>query len=315
MTPSLLQPSEIDTALQRISPHIVRTSVLASQTLSSMFHATVFLKPELFQNTGSFKVRGVFNKVLGLSDSKRNRGLIAFSAGNHAMAVAFVGKQLGVDVTVCMPAAAVAFKVDAVRALGADLELVEGDLVAHVMSRQADLGATLIHPFDDRAIISGTATIGREILEDLNQVETIIVPVGGGGLISGIAAAAKQANPAIRLIGVEPATADVVRRSQAAGFPTPHPGPSSLADGLNAPVTGQINLDHIEAYVDEMILIDESSLRPAWQSLLDLTKLAGEPAAAAGLAALQTGQITLHDGESVCLVISGGNADFDKLSD
>ncbi len=304
----------VEAAADRIRPHVVRTPLLASPSLSRRYGADVYAKAELFQPTGSFKVRGGFNKALSLTDAEKERGLIAFSAGNHAMSVAHVAGQIGVPATVCMPAAAVRFKVDAVRDLGATLELVEGNLVEHVMRRRDELGATLVHPFDDPAIVAGHASVGLEIVEDLPDVDTVIVPVGGGGLISGVAAGVKLHNPGVRIIGVEPDSADVVSRSRAAGEPVPHPGPRSLADGLAAPVTGAVNLAHIEAYVDEMVVIRESSIHPAWRDLLSATKLAGEPAAAVGIAALDAGLITVERGEKVCLIISGGNADFELLS-
>ena len=185
----LVDEAAIDDATARIAPHVMRTPLFRSAGLSDDVGVDIFVKVELFQPTGSFKVRGVFNKALTLSDDEKERGLIAFSAGNHAMGVAHVGAGLSVPVTVCMPARAVRFKVDAVEALGANLELVDGDLVAHAMRRQEQLNATLIHPFDDPAVIAGTATIGRELLADLPDVYIVIVPVGGGGLISGVAAA------------------------------------------------------------------------------------------------------------------------------
>jgi len=311
----LLTDETIADARARITPHVRRTPLLDAPSLGGARGAQFHLKAELFQHTGSFKVRGGLNKALSLSEAELQRGLIAFSAGNHAMSVAHVGVKLGVPVTVCMPAGAVQFKIDAVRTLGATLDLVEGDLVARALSLADELGATLIHPFDDPSIIAGHASLGVEIVEDLPNVDTVIVPVGGGGLISGTSAALKLARPGIRVIGVEPDSADVIRRSRAAGRPVPHPGPRSLADGLSAPVTGQINLDHIEAFVDELVTIKESSVLPAWRELLTLTKLAGEPAAAVGIAALREGLITVEPDEKVCLVISGGNADLDLLVD
>ena len=229
------------------------------------------------------------------------------------MAVAHVGMQLGIKVTVCMPAGAVQLKVDAVRAMGASAELVDGDLVAYTERRQHELGATLVHPFDDPAIVAGHAGLGAEIMEDLPDVDTVIVPVGGGGLISGTATALKRARPDVRVIGVEPDSADVVGRSRRAGQPTPLPGPKSLSDGLTAPVTGALNLAHIDAYVDELVTIAEESIRPAWRELLTIAKLAGEPAAAVGIAAIRAGLIKIDADEKVCLVISGGNADFSLL--
>jgi threonine dehydratase len=308
----LISDEAINEAEHAIAPHVLRTPMVPSYALSNALGTRAFLKCELFQPTGSFKVRGVFNKASRLTEDERSRGLIAFSAGNHAMAVAHVGVGLGLPVTVCMPMGAVQFKVDAVQAMGATLELVEGDLVATAMARQAELGATMVHPFDDPAIVAGTATIGREIMDQLPNVDTVLVPTGGGGLISGIATAVKRANPNVRVIGIEPTTADVIAASRRAGGPTQIVA-KSLADGLTAPVTGAINLAHIDAYVDEMVLVDEAAIRPAWQELVDLTKLAAEPAAAVSLAAIRSGAVTVQANERVCMIMCGGNADFTSL--
>lgn len=308
----LISDEAINEAQHAIAPHVLRTPMVPSYALSDALGTRAFLKCELFQPTGSFKVRGVFNKASMLTEDERTRGLIAFSAGNHAMAVAHVGVGLGLPVTVCMPVGAVQFKVDAVLAMGATLELVEGDLVATAMARQAELGATMVHPFDDPAVVAGTATLGREIMDQLPDVDTVLVPTGGGGLISGVATAVKRANPNVRLIGIEPTTADVIAASRRAGGPT-QIAAKSLADGLTAPVTGEINLAHIDAYVDEMVLVDEEAIRPAWQELVDLTKLAAEPAAAVSLAAIRSGVVTVQANERVCMIMCGGNADFTSL--
>jgi len=315
MTGSLVSDESIRAARARITPHVVRTPMIESIGLSELLGAKVYCKAEMFQRTGSFKVRGAFNKALSLSESARHRGLITLSAGNHAMAVAHVGAHLGVPVTVCMPAGAVQFKVDAVRSMGATLELVDGNLVEHAMRRVEELGATLIHPFDHPAVIAGHASLGTEIIEDLPNVDTIIVPVGGGGLISGVAIGAKTLKPGVRIVGVEPDGADVVSQSRLAGQLVTQPRPKSLADGLTAPMTGQLLLDHIDALVDEVVVIAEESILPAWRELVSIGKFAGEPAAAAGIAAIRAGAVTLDPGETVCLVLSGGNADFAKLGE
>ena len=292
---------------------MLRTPLLPSVGLSRELGAQVTLKPELLQPTGSFKVRGAFNKALTLSPAERTAGTIAFSAGNHALAVAYAGVSLGLPVTVCMPAGAVGFKIDAVRALGASLELVEGDLVAHVMRRREELGATLIHPFDDPAVVAGTATIGREITADLPAVDTVVVPVGGGGLISGIAAAVKRHDPSIRVVGVEPDSADVVSRSLAAARPVPHPGPASLADGSLPPSPAPSTWPtSASTSMRSFASPSRRSSRPGERSS-DLTKLAAEPAAAVSLAAIRSGAVSVAGGERVCLVMSGGNADFSRL--
>lgn len=308
----LITDAAINSAVDAIARHVLRTPLVPSYGLSAALNSRIFMKCELFQPTGSFKVRGVFNKAAVLSDEERSRGLMAFSAGNHAMAVAHVGVGLGLPVTVCMPAAAVRFKVDAVRAMGAELVLVEGDLVAAAMEHQQKSGATMVHPFDDPAVVAGTATIGREIMDQLPDVDTVLVPVGGGGLISGVATAVKRANPEVRVIGIEPSDAGVVTASRAAGHPT-QIVPKSLADGLTAPVTGEINLAHIDEYVDEIVVVDEAAVHPSWQELVDLSKLAAEPAAAVSLAAIRTGAVTIAPDERVCMIMCGGNADFANL--
>lgn len=309
----LLDDQSIDRAAAAIAPHVVATPLVRSAGLSRSIGAEIHLKCELFQPTGSFKVRGVTTKALQLTEAERAAGLLAFSAGNHAMAVAHVGTGLGLPVTVCMPAGAVRFKVDAVRAMGATLDLVDGDLVAHSMAKLDELGATLVHPFDDPAVVAGTATIGREIVAEWPEVDTIVVPVGGGGLISGLAMGAKRAKPGVRVVGVEPDSADVVQRSREAGGPVALDHPRSLADGLAAPVTGEINLAHIDAYVDELVRVPEADIGPAWRDFVDLSKLAVEPAVAVCLAAIRSGSITIEPGERVCLIASGGNADFGLL--
>jgi len=248
-----------------------------------------------------------------MSEEERSLGLIAMSAGNHAMAVAHVARHMGVPATVCMPATAVQFKIDAVRALGATLELVEGDLVARTNELRDELGASYVHPFDHAAVVAGTATIGREIMADDPDTTVVIVPVGGGGLISGVATGVKSVAPHVRVVGVEPEEADVVAQSRAAGGPISLSGARSIADGLAAPITGQINLDHIEANVDELVHVSEDDLHGAWGVVVRQGKFAVEPAAAAGVAGVLAGKIALTAADKVCLVLSGGNADFSLL--
>ncbi len=313
-TDSGIDLATIEAACARTAGYVLRTPLIASPGLSGLLGTQIWCKPELFQPTGSYKVRGVFNMALSLSEEEKQRGLISFSAGNLAMAVAFAGKGAGADVTVCMPAAAVQFKVDAVRAMGANLELVDGNLVEHVMRRQAELGATMIHPFESRQLADGYGVIGLEIIEDLPDVDTVLIPVGGGGLIGGVAAALKLLRPQVRVVGIEPEAADVVRRSRASGGPVAHPGPKSMADGLAAPVTSQRLLDLIDQYVDEMVVVSEAAIGTAWRDLVSVGKFAGEPSSAVGIAAIQTGAVTVRPDEKVCLLISGGNANFANLA-
>ena len=305
----LVTEAAIDAAANTIRDSVLRTPLFRSPSLSDLLSADVHLKCELFQPTGSFKVRGVFNKLSTLSAQEKQAGVIAFSAGNHAMAVAYAARQAGVNVTICMPAVAVEFKVQAVRDLGAQLELVEGDLVARVMAIREERGLTLIHPFDDPAVVAGAATCGREVIEDLPNVSTVLVPIGGGGLISGVAVGIRRANPGCRIIGIEPSSADVVTRSLLAGLPTAFSGSKSIADGLTAPITGAVNLAHIRTFVDEVVTVDEEDIAAAFGIVVRQGKLAIEPAAGVTVAAVMSGAVSLQPGETTCLIMCGGNTD------
>jgi threonine dehydratase len=295
------------TAQERVGDRVKRTALTLAPALSRRLGVEVWLKRELDQPTGSFKVRGVFNAVLQLSDDALARGLAAFSAGNHAAAVAHVGASLGVPVTVCMPATAVPRKIEATRALGAEVVLAETDLVGTAMRLVDERGLTLVHPFDDPAIVAGHAGVGLEIVADLPDVDQVVVPVGGGGLISGVAAAVKQLRPAAAVIGVEPDGADVVSRSLAAGSPQVQPGPRSVADGLTAPITGATPFAHIQSFVDSVVRVPDTAILEALRVLVSEEKVMAEPAAAAGLAALLTGAVPVVPGTRVVLVISGSN--------
>jgi len=293
------------TAAARIGDQVVRTQLVAAPALSDRLGTRVWLKRELDQPTGSFKVRGVFNAALAMSEEDRQRGLLAFSAGNHAAAVAHVGAILGVPVTVCMPATAVPRKIEATRALGAEVILVESDLVGTAERLRAERGLTLLHPFDDANVVAGHAGVGLEIAADRPEVGLVVVPVGGGGLISGVSAAVKQLLPSVRVVGVEPDGADVVSRSLAAGSPQVQAGPSSIADGLTAPITGDIPFAHIKSFVDTVVRVPDEAILAALGVLVRDEGVAAEPAAAAGLAALLSGALPVED--DIVLVISGGN--------
>jgi threonine dehydratase len=299
----------IDAATETIRGNVLHTPMFRSPGLSDLLSTEIHLKCELFQPTGSFKVRGVFNKLSTLSVREKQDGVIAFSAGNHAMAVAYAARQAGIEVTICMPATAVAFKIEAVRDLGAHLELVEGDLVARAMAIREERGLTLIHPFDDPAVVAGAATCGREIIMDLPNVSTVLVPIGGGGLISGVAVGIRRANPDCRIIGIEPSSADVVTRSLLAGHPTAFFGSKSIADGLTAPITGAVNLAHIRTFVDEIVTVDEEDIAAAFGLVVRQGKLAVEPAAGVTVAAVLSGAVSLQPNEPSCLIMCGGNTD------
>ena len=301
-------------AADRVGDRVVRTPLTPAPVISERLGTPVWLKRELDQRTGSFKVRGVFNAALSMPPSALGAGLLGFSAGNHAMAVAHVGATLGAPVTVCMPAHAVPRKIEATRALGAEVVLVESDLVGTAYRLVAERGLTLLHPFDDPAVVAGHAGVGLELVADLPDVDLVLVPVGGGGLISGVATAVKRLAPAARVIGVEPETSDVVSLSLAAGRPETLAAPRSIADGLTAPITGEVPFAHIQSLVDDVVRVSDDAILSALRTLVRDEGINAEPAAAAGLAALQSGVVTVPPGAKVVLVISGSNVSPDLLA-
>lgn len=302
---------DIRKAAQELEGRIHRTPVLTSSALDERFGAELVLKAELFQKTGSFKVRGLLTKLLRLSPEERTRGVITVSAGNAAGALAWAARNAGVPATVVMAKTAVPAKVDAARGYGATVELVEGDLMAQYEQIRDERQLTGVHPFDDEDVITGHGSLGLELLADRPDLDTVLVPVGGGGLISGVATAVKLLKPEIRVIGIEPEQADVVSRSLAAGSPQKLPSARSIADGLAAPVCGTRNLPLIQQYVDEVVRVSEAALLEATRLVMSRTKLALEPAAAAPFAALLEG--SLHAGGVTAAVVSGGNLDVSKL--
>jgi threonine dehydratase len=302
---------DIRKAAQELEGRIHRTPVLTSSALDERFGAELVLKAELFQKTGSFKVRGLLTKLLRLSPEERARGVITVSAGNAAGALAWAARNAGVPATVVMAKTAVPAKVDAARGYGATVELVEGDLMAQYEQLRDERQLTGVHPFDDEDVITGHGSLGLELLADRPDLDTVLVPVGGGGLISGVATAVKLLKPEIRVIGIEPEQADVVSRSLAAGSPQKLPSARSIADGLAAPVCGNRNLPLIQQYVDEVVRVSEAALLEATRLVMSRTKLALEPAAAAPFAALLEG--SAQAAGVTAAVVSGGNLDVLKL--
>lgn len=304
---SLTTLADIRAARERIGGAVHRTPTFSATTLGDPLGLRLHLKAELFQKTGSFKVRGVVNKLRQLSKQDIARGFITLSAGNHGAALSWGAAAAGAKATVVMPAHAVASKVEAVRAYGGEPVLITGSLIDEVKRLQAERGLTLVHPFDDLAMIAGHATLGLEILEDLPETDVVIVPVGGGGLISGVAAAIKHTRPQTQVIGVEPTGADVIVRSLAAGSPQRLDAPKSVADGLCAPFAGEHTFVHVKQYVDRVVLVDDQAILQALRAIVLRAKLAAEPAAAAPLAALMSGAVQFPRGTRVVLVVSGGN--------
>ena len=317
---------EILAARDRIAGRVHRTPMLSSATAARFIaeaggprlaDARVHLKAEHLQKTGSFKPRGMVNRIAGLTADERARGAITMSAGNAGQAYAWAGREAGVPITVVMAAAANPTKVEACRGYGAEV-ILEGAHVGEafaVLERIRDeRGLTFVHPFEDPAVIAGHGSVGLEILDDLPDVDVVVVGVGGGGLISGVAAAIKEQRPTVRIYGVEPVGSDAMTRAMAAGSPVTIQ-PVTVADGLGAPFAGELTLAMCRRYVDGIVLLDDATILGGLRFALERMKQVLEPAGAAALAAVMSGRIPVADGESVCVVASGGNIDVGRLGE
>ncbi|MGV3707292.1 MAG: threonine ammonia-lyase [Gemmatimonas sp.] len=310
---SLVGLNEIRDAANAIRGVVHRTGQQHSTYLSSVSGAQVSLKLELFQKTGSFKARGVINTLRQLSDAERSRGVVSLSAGNHAQALAWGASQLGIKSTIVMPATAVASKVAATRGYGGNVVQTDGDLLATALGIKDEHGLTLVHPFDDPRVIAGQGTVGLEILEDVPNVDVVIIACGGGGLISGVAAAIKQRKPDTRIIGVEPEGANAMKRSLEAGSPQRLAKMSTVADGLAAPFAGAHTYEHVKAFVDELLVIPDSEIIAGMRVLMERCKLFVEPSAGAAIAPLLNGSIKLSANQTVVPIVCGGNVDLERL--
>ena len=301
-------------AREKIAGRLHRTPLAGSATLSRMAGREVLLKLENLQKTGSFKPRGALNKILSLGKEDLRRGVITISAGNHAQGAAFAASLTGTRAVVVMPAKASPAKVEAARAYGAEV-ILHGDAAEafrKVEEVRQERNLTFIHPFDDDATIAGQGTVGLEIAEDRPDVETVIVPIGGGGLISGVSLAVKSALPSARVIGVEPAGAAGMHRSFEKGSPARLDRLETIADGLAAPFVGERNFEIARKYVDDLVMVEDAEICAAMRLLLERCKLLAEPAGAAALAALLTGKAGGKGRTAV--VVSGGNVSPDVLA-
>ena len=302
-------------AQQLIRPILHRTPLFTSRYLSAVSGAQVFLKAELFQKTGSFKPRGAINRLKHFSAEEKKKGIVTVSAGNHAQAVAFAASLEKIPCTVVMPSSAPANKLAATREYGATVLL--HDELSTIFDRTEEVrrekGAILLHPFDDPYVIAGQGTIGLEIYEDLPDTDLVVVGIGGGALISGIAFAMKTLTPQVRVVGVEPEGAPTMTRAMQEGKPVRLEKTSTIADGLAAPVVGEWNLAMVQKYVDEVVLVDDAQIRNSIQALLERAKLLVEPAGAAGTAALLSNKLGDVKGKTVVLVLSGGNLSLELL--
>jgi threonine dehydratase len=310
----VLTAADIRAARERISGVVHRTPMLRSSSLGELLGGVdLHLKAELFQRTGSFKPRGVANKLLSLTDEEKQRGFVTISRGNHAQALAYAASAIGTHATIVMAADAVPSKVNATRGYGGEVILTEGDIWELCQRLMQERQLTLVHPFDDEAVMAGQGTVGLEIVDDVPDAEAVIVPIGGGGLISGIAVAVMEALPGARVIGVEAAASDAMRQALAAGASVQIGNRKTMADGINAPYAGERCLEVVRRYVDDVVTVEEDEIVAGLRLLLERSKLAAEPAAATPVAALLAGRIATRPGARVVCLVSGGNLDLDAL--
>lgn len=313
----LILPSiqEIWRAQEVIRPHVHHTPLLPSRTLSAMTGADVHLKAENLQRSGAYKLRGATYKLSRLSAEERAHGVIAASAGNHAQGVAIAAASLGVPCTIVMPTGAPLAKVTATQGYGATVVLhgdTYNDAYEYAQQMRRETGATYIHAYDDPDIIAGQGTLGLEILADLPDVRTILVGVGGGGLISGIAIAVKSLKPDVRIIGVEASGAASMRAALDAGKVVSLPAINTIADGIATKSAGVYTLETVRRLVDDVISVDDEEIVRAVLLLLERCKLLVEGAGAVGVAALLSGRLDLR-GETAVAVLSGGNIDMNLV--
>ncbi len=307
---------DVQRARSIIDGRLHRTPLVSSMALGARIGAPLYLKLESLQKTGSFKPRGVLTKIATLTTEERARGLVTASAGNHAQALAWAATAVGVRCTVVIPATAPASKVAATEGYGATvvLEPNVSTLFARAQSLAAEHGYVFVPPFDDPAIIAGQGTVGLEVLEDMPEVGTVVVPVGGGGLISGIALAIKSQRPNVRVIGVEPEGASAMWQSRREGHAVRLDSVNTIADGLSAPFAGEHTFAVVQQYVDDLVLVTDDQIRAAMALILERCKVLAEPAGAAALAALLSGAATVRQGAPVVAIVSGGNVDVSRLA-
>jgi len=308
-TGSLLSLDDVYSARERIGDRLHRTPLLRSGTMSEQRGADVRFKAELFQRTGSFKPRGVLNKLATLSEEEKRRGVISISAGNHAQALAYASGLEGIDALVVMWQTASPMKIAAARGYGATIDTKAPDIPA-AFERLEELiettGRTLVHPYDDPIVMAGQGTVGLEILEDMPDADVVLVQVGGGGLVSGIATAVKGLRPDARVVAVEPERSPALHESLKAGEPVTVEA-KSIADGLNGPYAGANCVRVCTELGVESVLVTEQALEEAFRFMYGRMKLACEVAGAATAAALSSRAVEIEAGQTVAAVVSGGN--------
>lgn len=308
---------KIEQAHQRIKDVVVHTPFSYAPFLSGESGVEVFLKKENLQMTGAFKLRGAFNKIASLSDAERAQGVVAASAGNHAQGVAYSAQHFGIKAVIIMPDSTPLTKVNGVRHFGAEVILAGGnydEAYAYATKYGEENGLVFVHPFEDEEVIAGQGTVALEILEEAGDLDAVIVPVGGGGLISGVAAAIKGINPKIEVIGVSAAGAPALKNSFDAKTPIDSVSVRTIADGIAVRDCSPITLNYMLESVDQFITVDEKEIASAILFLLEKQKLVVEGAGAVGVAALLHKKLPHLEGKKVAVILSGGNVDVTLLS-
>lgn len=309
---------DIHQARERLSPHIRHTPLLRAEKIEKQFGCELYLKPETLQITGAFKIRGALNKSLSLPREAIANGIIATSSGNHAQGLAYAARMLGVKALLVLPVTTPKIKIANTQALGAEVILFDGDTAAR-WKKVAEIAAenqyVMVHAFEDPVVMAGQGTIGCEIIDDLPDVDTVIIPMGGGGLISGIATALKETRPSIKVVGAEPALTPKYYQSRINKQRTSLPLKNTIADGLRISVPGQNPYPIIEKYVDEIVLVEDEHIIEGMRILAKDAKLIAEPAASIGIGALLAGGLSVRPDEKVCAVLTGGNWDLCDLAD
>lgn len=313
----MILQADINQARRNIHGKLHRTPTLSASALGDLAGAQLYLKCEQFQKTGSFKPRGALNKLAHLSQQDMARGLVSASAGNHAQGLAYAARAFGAHATIVMPQDAPQAKVDAVRGYGG--EIVFADSVNTMFDKMLELqrehGYTIAHPFDDPHVIAGQGTAGMEIYEDVPDAQYVVVPIGGGGLISGVATALKLNNPKIRVIGVESTAGGAYHASVAAGKNTRVVCSQTIAGGIVCPVIGENNYPQMQKYVDDVVLVNDEELKYTIRLLLERCKMMVEGAGAAATAAVLTHKFVVPKDARVVTVLSGGNVDLTRLKE
>jgi len=315
VVPDLLRIADVEAAARRLEGVAHRTPVLTSRTLDARAGATVFVKAENLQRAGAFKFRGAYNRLVQLSDEERARGVVAFSSGNHAGAVAYAAQLLGIDAVILMPLDAPAAKVAATRGYGAEIVTFDRyteDREALGRALQDERGLTLVPPFDDPAIMAGQGTAALELVDDVADLDLLLVPVGGGGLIAGASTVAK-ARGVGRVVGVEPEAGDDVRRSLQQGERVTIEVPVTIADGQQTTAPGALTFPVIQERVDEVVLVSDDDLLDAMHLCFDRMKLVTEPSGVGGIAALLAGRVPDVAGRRVGVILSGGNVGLGRF--